>query len=376
VNTSTAINRQLQSRDMTDTIVANYTNVMSRFDVGGLRHAISAGLELSRESSENFARTGPTAPQADLYAPNPNDPYPGPIVRSGVRTKGTADSAAAYAFDTVTVAPWLDLTGGVRWDHFAVDYESVAVGGVLTPFERIDRMVSWRGAAVFKPAPSGSVFAGASTALNPSAEGLALAAATVNLEPEKTRNVEVGTKWDLLRNRLSLTGSVFHAQKTNARTPGINPGDPPTVLAGKQRVAGLELGVSGRVTERWLLMGGYAFMDSRIEASNTAAEVDNALALTPEHTFNLWTTYDLPWNVSVGGGAQYMDAVFRNAANSAAVPSYWLVNALASYAVNSHLTLRFNAQNLTDKRYVDRIGGGHYIPGPRRQLMLTTDVTF
>jgi catecholate siderophore receptor len=257
-----------------------------------------------------------------------------------------------------------------------VNYEAVAVDGVLTPFERTDRMVSWRGAAVFKPAASGSIFAGASTALNPSAEGLALAAATVNLEPEKTRNVEVGTKWDLFRNRLSVTGSVFHAQKTNARTPGINPGDPPTVLAGKQRVAGVELGISGRITERWLLLGGYAFMDSRIEASNTQAEIDNALALTPEHTFNLWTTYDLPWNLSIGGGAQYMDAVFRNAANSARVPSYWLVNGLASYAVNSHLTLRFNAQNLTDERYVDRIGGGHFIPGPRRQLMLTTDVTF
>ena len=33
-------------------------------------------------------------------------------------------------------------------------------------------------------------------------------------------------------------------------------------------------------------------------------------------------------------------------------------------------------QNLTDEVYVDRIGGGHYIPGPRRQVMLTTDVKF
>ena len=78
---------------------------------------------------------------------------------------------------------------------------------------------------------------------------------------------------------------------------------------------------------------------------------------------SLWTTYDLPWNVSIGGGAQYMDAVFRNATNTAAVPSYWLTNALVSYKVNEHLTLRMNGQNLADKEYVDRVGGGHYIPG-------------
>jgi catecholate siderophore receptor len=376
VNTSTAINRQLQSRDMTDTIVANNTNTMGRFASGSLLHAISAGIELSREASENFARVGPAAPQADLFNPNPSDPYPGPIVRSGARTKGVATSAAAYAFDTVNLTPQVELTGGLRWERFDVDYESVAVGGVTTPFERTDEMVSWRGAAVFKPMPNASVFAGVSTSFNPSAEGLALTAATVTLEPEKTRNFEVGSKWDLMQNRVSLSASLFRTEKTNARTPGVNPGDPPTVLAGEQQVSGAELGISGRVTDKWLVIGGYAFMKSTIEASNTPAEIDNALALTPNHTFNLWTTYDLPWHLSIGGGAQYMDAVFRNATNTATVPSYWLVNGLASYDVNSHLTLRLNMQNLTDEVYVDRIGGGHYIPGPRRQVMLTTDVKF
>ncbi len=36
---------------------------------------------------------------------------------------------------------------------------------------------------------------------------------------------------------------------------------------------------------------------------------------------------------------------------------------MASYEVNTHLTLRFNGSNLADEEYVDRIGGGHYIPG-------------
>jgi catecholate siderophore receptor len=124
----------------------------------------------------------------------------------------------------------------------------------------------------------------------------------------------------------------------------------------------------------WTTIVNYAFMRSRIERSNTVAEIDQNLALTPEQTLSLWSTFELPGGVGVGGGAQYMDSVFRNATNTAIVPGYWLVNATASYAVNSHLTVRFNATNLANEQYVDRIGGGHYIPGPGRQMIVTATI--
>ena len=376
VNNSTAITRQLQSRDMVDKIVANQTSVISRFATGTLPHALSTGFEVAHETSENFARTGPTAPQADLFNPDPSQPYAGPIMRSGASTKGMATTVSAYAFDTVKVGSHVDLTGGLRWDRFDANTESVAITGVVTPFERLDNFVSWRAGAVYKPVTEGSFYIGYGTSANPSAEGLALSAATVALEPEQSRTFEVGTKWDVMNARLSATGAVFHTAKTNARTPGVNPGDPPTVLAGEQVVRGVELGLSGRITRQWSVYSGYAFMDSLIAESNTPAEVDNALALTPEHTFNLWTTYELSFGLSIGGGAQYMDAVFRNATNTTQVPSYWLINALASYRVNQFMTLRFNGQNLANEHYVDRIGGGHYIPGPSRQLMFSSDFGF
>ena len=151
-----------------------------------------------------------------------------------------------YAFDTMRLTEQWELTGGFRWDHFDVDSDSTAITGVVTPLGRTDKMTSWRGGAVYKPRPNGSVYLGYATAFNPSAEGLALSAATVLLEPEKTRNFELGTKWDVMGGRLSLSTAGFRTEKTNARTPGINPGDPPTVLAGEQVVNGVELGASGR----------------------------------------------------------------------------------------------------------------------------------
>jgi catecholate siderophore receptor len=379
VNSPTAytrINRQLQSRDMLDTILSNQTNLTLRFGSGSARHALSAGVELGREGSENFLRAGPTARQADLFDPNPDDPYPGPITRTGAVNDGTADSAAVYAFDTIRLGSRFELTGGLRYDHFAVDYESKAATGVVTPFERTDDMLSWRAGAVFKPRPNGSVYAALGTSFNPSAEGLSLAANNVSLDPEETRSYEVGTKWDLGTGRLSLTAALFRTEKRNARTPGVNPGDPPQVLQGEQTVDGVELGATGNLGRRVSIFAGYAHMRSEIEASNTAAEIGGALPQTPENTFNVWLTLRLPHDVTLGGGAQYMDAVYRNAINTLSVPSYWLLNATAAYAVNSKLTLRFNAYNLADEDYVDRVGGGHYVPGPGRYAMLTADVRF
>ena len=139
------------------------------------------------------------------------------------------------------------MTGGLRWDRFDVDYDRVAVDGVVTPFERTDDMVSWRAGVVYKPRPNGSIYLGYGTSFNPSAEGLALSAAHRRRSSRRrrgaSRSAPSGT---CCGERLSLTAAVFRTEKTNARTPGINPGDPPTVLAGEQRVDGVELGVSGQ----------------------------------------------------------------------------------------------------------------------------------
>jgi catecholate siderophore receptor len=180
----------------------------------------------------------------------------------------------------------------------------------------------------------------------------------------------------VLSERVSLNAAVFRTEKTNARTPGINPGDPPTVLAGRQVVRGLELGVSGRLTRRWTGIVNYSFMRSDIAASNTSAEIDQSLQFTPESTFYLWTTVDVWRSLRVGGGVQYMDSVFRNAVNTTEVPSYWLTSGLLSYDINQHLTLRLNGQNLGNAVYVDRTSGGHYLPGPGRSLNVSTSVRF
>ena len=79
---------------------------------------------------------------------------------------------------------------------------------------------------VFKPKAEGSIYAAFSTSFAPGydgAHGLSLAATGVNsqaLPPERSRNIEFGTKWEL-NPELLLTAAVFDMRKTNAKTTSL-----------------------------------------------------------------------------------------------------------------------------------------------------------
>ncbi len=379
-------NRQLQRRWMANNTLGNLTTLNTTARFAGVTHDLAGGLEFIRERTENRNSAQTTnQPQTTLIGPNPDDRPFGPMPAiAGNPSEASTTTAGVYLFDTVSLGSQWQVNGGLRFDRSAVDYTSLAVAtGITTDLSRTDDIVTGRAGLVYKPRVNGSIYAGFGTSANPAADaaatGTALsdvptAANNVNLAPERTRNFEVGTKWDLYRERLALTAAVFRTEKTNARTR--NAANEAFVLAGRQRVDGVEFGATGQVTSRWTVLAGLSLMDSDIAASANPAEQGANLALVPERSFNLWTTYQVVAGLTVGGGAQFQDNVFRNTINTTEVPSYWLVNAMASYPVNSHLTLRVNGNNLTDTQYVDRVGGGHYIPGPRRAVIVSTDVRF
>ena len=370
-NDSTVINREMRSWLTRDDIYDSQTDLRAGFSTGAVTHNLVAGLSFTRETNERRTRTAPNMPTT-LLNPNPNDVFTGAIVEGANVGDVTGNSAAVYAFDTARLGKHWELTGGLRYDYF--DAEGVTT--TPSPVSRIDRMLSWRGGVVFKPTAAGSVYVSYGTSLSPSLEGLSYGTANTAIEPEKTYTFEVGSKWDLFRDRLLLSGAVFRVEKTNARTPGIIPGDPPQVLDGEQRVRGVELGISGSITSNWRVMGAYTYLNSEIVKSNTPAEVGKELQNTPENSYSIWSTYQTPWKLSFGGGPRFVGSRFGNNTNTRQVDNYWLLDAMASYPLSDHIELRLNMFNLTDSYYFDRLGGGHLIPGAGRSVMFSTSFRF
>lgn len=368
-----------KSRDQIDSIATNATDLILDFKTGAVEHRLVTGIELTREDEKRYTRdaTGPDSPDTDLYNPNPDDPYLEAIQRTGTRTTVQADTVSAYLADTVTLNPQWELNGGVRWDRYAVDQQ--ADDGTL--LERTDDMTSYRTGVVYKPVRQGSVYLGYGTSFNPSAEGLTLSSsatssANADAAPEESRTVELGTKWELLQRRLFVSAAVFRTEKTNARTQDPDDPNDTIVLEGEQRVDGLELGAAGSLTPDWHIYAGYTLLDSEITESRNADEIGKELSNTPENSFNLWTSYDVTPALRLGVGAQYVDARYSNNTNARQAPDYWVYDAMASYRVHRNVSLRLNLQNITDEKYIDYVGGGHFIPGVGRTVLLGTSIDF
>jgi catecholate siderophore receptor len=341
------------------------------FNTGFLKHSLVAGVEGGRETSSptRYAWTG--VPGTSLLEPDESQPFSGTAAVSS-DVHAISISVGAYAVDTVRLGRHIDLVGGIRFDRFDTDYNSQSPTAPPSQFGRVDQEPTYRAAFVYKPVQYGSIYFDYGTSFNPSAETLALSAGTADLDPEKNRTYEVGTKWDLPPRRLSVAASVFQTTKLNARE--TSPTNPLlVVLAGNQRVNGFQIAVTGRLTDRWQLFSSYAYLDGKVVSSEFfQAAVGAQLANVPKNTFNAWTTYNLPWRFTAGAGTQFVDS--RTASSTVPldpttglakqIPSYWVFNAMASHPITERISLQLNLYNLANRYYFDEPHPGHIIPGP------------
>lgn len=384
---SGTISRESRSRNADTESIINQTDMKAEFETGSLKHNAMAGIELARENNANrgyaLNPATVTGSSGSLYDPNPSDPYTGTIGPSSSFTHTTVDTQAIYVLDTIALAPQWDVNLGLRFDN----YETKSVGvGTNGSFDlgRRDSFLNYQTGLVYKPLPNGSVYVSYSTSSNPSGgsageggdEG-SISATNDSLKPEENVTYEIGTKWDLLDKKLSLTAAVFRTDKENARVSGIN-NTAENLPVGKQRVDGFEVGATGNLTQRWKVFGGYTYLRSELLDDGPNASNDgNEFPFIAPHNFSLWTTYDIDSDWTVGGGAIYTAKRYANTANTYTLPDYWRFDAMVAYRLTANVDLQLNVQNLLDETYYDATHAGQFaIVAPGRVALLTTNFKF
>lgn len=198
-----------------------------------------------------------------------------------------------------------------------------------------------------------------------------------DMAPEKNKTYEIGTKWDMFDKTMSFTAAIFRTETTNARITLAN-GD--YAMAGKNQVDGLELGLSGAITPKWHVFGGYTYLRSNLKSNGdgaASANDGNNFPNTPKHSFSLWSTYKATTQLTVGAGAYFVDSQFGDAANVLEIPSYWRFDAMAAYRFNKHLSAQLNILNLADKKYYDKAYPAHYANiAPGRSAILNLNLSY
>ncbi|AOA08239.1 TonB-dependent siderophore receptor [Pseudomonas sp. TMW 2.1634] len=411
VNQFGTVWRRANTRVSTTETTTNQTDLFGNFQVMGFKNNYSTGVEFTREETRASGYTvtpnsnpnctpdkvGNSGGQCtSLSNPNPNDVWTGTEARNYYGTNTVGVTKAAYVFDTIELDPkWL-LNAGLRYDAFSTTANTNAATG-RTKVSNDSHFFNWQTGLVWKPLDNGSVYLSYATSATPpggvvgeGVEGNGLVAPgstiTSDLKPEETVNYELGTKWDVFHDRLSLTAAIFRTEKKNTRvlTDSFTYEN-----AGESRVDGLELSASGKITDKWQVFAGYSYLKSELVdpgqkanrngSVNTAAISDkgNEMPNTPKNSFSLWTTYEVMPKLTIGGGAFYVDEVYGDTANTVYVPAYTRYDAMASYKLTKNIDLQLNVQNLTDKTYYDKAYAAHFASqAAGRTALLTTSFHF
>lgn len=381
-----------QRVDRVNEILTNQTNLVTELNTGSIKHSLSGGFEVmyERQKSLTFSSTGITNPLASLYNPD-SDLFRDKPYATGAYTDGDTTTAALYAFDTLELtSQWL-LNGGLRYEHYRTNTDSASVvSNVLTPSSLDDsgNLLSWKAGVVFKPVTNGSIYVSYGTSETPPGSADFALSGTENnqnnsaLDPQETDNYEIGTKWDLLDEKLNLSAALFRTE--NSKQTSFNDLQQP-IQIGRTRIEGAEIAAVGQLNNFWQVSAGVTYMDSDAleQRSNTGVET-TGVRWTPNLSATFWTSYTLG-DFTIGGGARYLSEQKRTITvvstpqnGLAEIPSYWAADAMLAYKVNQNVNLRLNVYNLTDEEYIETLnsGGSRVRLGQARSGTLTAEYTF
>ena len=406
-------------RDSTNEILINQTDLTLKFETGPVRHTMVAGLVFSSETyhldSGNVLRNplgatpNPTLPVMDIS--NPNNTYTGPInfIRTAF-TDSEVSNRAFYVFERAEIGEHWEINGGIRFEStegqaftgaIATPYPAPPAAPVVTlsgPFENDADLFSYRIGLVYQPIETLSFYLAHGNSETPSQATVngACNATNCNVDPEEAETYEIGAKWDALGGRLSLTAAAFSNQRSSFRIASGEPGVPEQVLDGASRVDGLALGASGLITDNWSIFANYTYLDSELEQSLSdyvigAGTVDflagDPLPNTPEHSFSVWTTYELDMireGFLIGYGVTYQgEYTFTRQSASTPLyytPDYFVHRAMISYPITQRAVLQLNVNNLLDEEYFERVRNnatnGWATPGAGRSATLSFSYRF
>lgn len=358
----------------------NQTDLTYKFGTGPIRHTVVLGGEVGRQNGLSYRQDGffnnlTSTITIDPRSPTSFVPVTFRNIASGANNTYQLDLGAIYLQDQIEITRYLQLIGGVRFDHFDLESRDRRSGVILG---RVDDLISPRVGVVLKPMENLAVYGSYSVSHLPSAgdqfsslsPGLTIAA------PEKFVNREIGLKYDILP-RLQFTSALYELDRTNQRFPDPNNAGF-FILSGATKTRGFEAALAGYVTDAWQVTGGYAYTDARIVSNNSATiVVGNRIGLVPFNTFSLWNRYQFTPAWAAAVGVIHYTNFFASSDNTVLLPEFTRVDAAVFFRLNDMWRAQLNIENILDGRYIATADGNNNItPGSPRVFRLSATANF
>jgi iron complex outermembrane receptor protein len=222
----------------------------------------------------------------------------------------------------------------------------------------------------FKPNSTSAPLSGSSTVLDGS------------IAPEEAKSWEVGARLEM-PGRVTGNLALFDIKKRNVLV--ANAEGPVTLYsaAGEVRSRGLEVDLSGQLSDRWSMIGSYAYTDA--EVTQDPVYKGKQLQNVAKNSGSLSAVYDFGTIVGgdqlrVGAGARYVGERAGNAVNDFDLPSYTVADAFATYDTQldgQRVKFQLNVKNLFDRTYYTSAASRFFVSmGDSRQVTLSSTLEF
>jgi catecholate siderophore receptor len=323
--------------------------------------------------------------------------------------KWAVETISGTIMDTVDLTPALTLFAGGRLDHYKFTLGTFSATTGLRPanapadYRYSDTLWNGHLGLTWKAAHGLIFYASAATAadINGGEADSGTSAGYGGLilingeaapaKPERSVNFEIGTKWNVLNEKLLLTAALFQSTKSDVME-GADYASAGTFNSGKNRVRGIEISAAGNVTDAWSVQGGVTVMDTEVLKSFTAANVGKTLANVAKFQAEFQTRYQITDQFAMGAAVKHKSKRYGGQPDTAApfavtatgftysqpVPAYTVGDLFAEYKFNENIDLRLNVNNVTNKQYYLAVyrAGFFLYKGDARQIVGTLNFNF
>jgi len=363
-----SVNRRYRERDTSWHDSISQLELRGRFDLGSWQHELLIGSEYEdyRKNERVTTRAGGN------YAIDIYDPVYGQTKPTGLPS-GTdffehVRSQALSLQDQIIFSERLRGLIGVRFEHFEQAIDDHVSG--KTSRQTHDALTQ-RVGLLYQLTPQLGLFANASTSFKPNN---GLDAAGKSFKPEEGVGYEAGLKSELFDERLSATLAAFHIEKKNVLA--LDPGTDSSRAMGRARSQGLDLQLSGQLTDAVRVIGALAYIDAEVTKGDQAIPAGSRVLGVAKRSGSLLGVYEFQdgWlrGSDAGAALTYVGDRSGEAGGSFELPAYHTVDLLAHYKASDELTLGLNLNNLFDEKYYERSYSNYWVnPGEPRNFTVS-----
>lgn len=348
------------------------------FELFGQEHLIAAGASVADMAYQDSSLYDYTTGNGFPAMPNLNEwdgVAPVPVLKDRLNgSRVDSEQVSEYISARFSITDDLKLLAGIR--HTAWETNGLSYG--KNKSRDVSDTTSHLG-SVYQINDDINVYASYSETFAPQAEQ------DINgqtLDPISGDTKEIGIKTELFNDLMMLNVAIFDAEQENIAVADINNSTPDKSVhraAPGIQSQGFELELSGEVGFGISANLGYTYTDIDVSDTINSGNKDAQLVkdYTPKQVFKLAAKYDATFvdGLSFGMNMRWQDDISRVQNDTPLIVTkqnaYALVNMMASYEINSQVSVTANVNNVFDKKYVNSLYWAQGFYGAPRNYALS-----